>query len=61
MVHSRTFAISDKDYDAVIKASNELKVSYSEVIRMLIHQAMVRHPEMFGSSKEGLKKKGATK
>ena len=59
MVHSRTFAISDKDYDAVIKASNELKVSYSEVIRMLIHQAMERHPEIFG--KDQSKKKGATK
>ena len=59
MVHSRTFAISDEYYDAIVKASNELKVSYSEVIRMLIHQAMERHPEIFG--KDQSKKKGATK
>ena len=61
MVHSRTFALTDEDYFAVLKASQTLKVSYSEVVRMLIHQAMERHPEMFGSPKEGLKKKGATK
>ena len=59
MVHSRTFALTDEDYFAVLKASQTLKVSYSEVVRKLIHQAMERHPEIFG--KDQSKKKGATK